>query len=290
LPRWPWPVIRRTPLRHVSGRLQLRLWGVRGSIPTPAAQNLGYGGNTACVEIRLSNNDLFIFDAGTGIRELGLALHSQAGMPRHIHILFSHFHWDHIQGLPFFGPLYDSNCSITFYSTCYTGPLRESLAAQMAGPYFPVNFEAASAKKNFVELGEAPLAVGDLTIRTFPMNHPQGAGGYRIESSGASVVYAPDREHGHEELDARLRECARDADILIHDAQYTPEEYQRFQGWGHSTWQEAVSVARESKAKQLVLFHHDPSHDDAAVSAIEENARACFANTIAAREGWTASL
>jgi phosphoribosyl 1,2-cyclic phosphodiesterase len=274
----------------VSCRLKLRLWGVRGSIPTPRPQNLGYGGNTSCIEVRLPGDELFIFDAGTGIRDLGLTLNSpEPGVRRHIHLFFTHFHWDHIQGLPFFRPLYDPNYSMTLYSTCYSSSIRESLAGQMAGPYFPVTFESICSNKQFVNL-DAPISLGNLTVRPFPVHHPQGAAGYRIESGGAAIVYVPDREHGHPELDAVLREHVRDADILIHDAQYTPEEYARFKGWGHSTWQEAVEVARECNVKQLVLFHHDPNHDDAMISGILENARSCFPRTIAARESWTATV
>ena len=274
----------------MSWRLRLRFWGVRGSIPTPIPQNLGYGGNTSCIEVRLPNDELFIFDAGTGIRDLGLILNSQGpGVKRYIHLFFTHFHWDHIQGLPFFRPLYDPSYSMTLYSTCYSSSIREALAGQMAGPYFPVAFQSICSNKEFVNL-DAPVSLGDLTVRPFPVNHPQGAGGYRIESGGASIVYAPDREHGHQKLDAVLREYARNADILILDAQYTPEEYARFKGWGHSTWHEAAEVARECNVKQLVLFHHDPNHDDAMVSGIVENARSRFPNTIVAREGWVGTV
>jgi phosphoribosyl 1,2-cyclic phosphodiesterase len=269
----------------VNWRLKLKFWGVRGSIPTPTSQNLGYGGNTSCLEVRLPNDELFIFDAGTGIRELGLALRDNpADAGRDIHLFLTHYHWDHIQGLPFFGPLYNPKCSITFYSTCYACALRESLGGQMTTPYFPVDFDAVSQNKQFVNKGSIPVTIGDLTVRTFPLHHPQGAGGYRIEAGGASIVYATDREHGHQKLDAVLREHAQDADILIHDAQYTPEEFARFKGYGHSTWEEAANVARECNVKRLILFHHDPNHDDAAVSDIVERARAIFPNTDGARE------
>jgi ribonuclease BN (tRNA processing enzyme) len=130
-----------------------------------------------------------------------------------------------------------------------------------------------------------PVKLGDLKVTPFPLHHPQGAGGYRVESDGASIVYATDREHGHEKLDGVLREYAQDADILIHDAQYTPEEFPRFKGYGHSTWEEAVNVARECNVKHLVLFHHDPNRDDQAISSIVDQARAHFANTDGAREG-----
>jgi len=270
-----------------SWRMQLRFWGVRGSTPTPLAQNLGYGGNTSCLEIRLPNDELFIFDGGTGIRDLGMSLN---GAARHIHLFLTHYHWDHIQGIPFFGPLYNPNCSVTFYASCYACALQESLEGQMMTPYFPVTLDLAASKKDYVMLGGTPITLGDLTVEPFQLNHPQGAGGYRIESRGAVIVYATDREHGHQKLDAVIREYAQDADVLIHDAQYTVEEYPRFKGYGHSTWEEAVNVALECNVKQLILFHHDPTHDDEMVSAIEANAQARFPNTLGAREGQVITL
>lgn len=269
----------------MSWRLKLKFWGVRGSVPTPTPQNSGFGGNTSCIEVRLPNDELFIFDAGTGIRQLGIALKDRPGdADREIRVFLTHYHWDHIQGLPFFGPLYNPKCALTFYSTSYTSALRESLAGQMITPYFPVNFDAVSENKQFVNMGSTPVTVGDLVVRPFPLHHPQGAGGYRIEADGASIVYATDREHGHKELDAVLHEYAQNADILIHDAQYTSEEYPRFKGYGHSTWEVAVKVARECNVKRLILFHHDPDRDDNAVSDIVERARARFPNTEGARE------
>jgi ribonuclease BN (tRNA processing enzyme) len=153
-----------------------------------------------------------------------------------------------------------------------------------------VSFESTASNKKFVDMGADAAILGGLTVRPFPVHHPQGACGYRIESGGAAIVYATDREPGHEMLDGVLREYARNADILIHDAQYTPEEYLRYQGRGHSTWEEAVKVARECNVKELILFHHDPAHDDETVSAIAGRARELFPNTLAAREGWEATV
>ena len=271
-------------------RLKLRFWGVRGSIPTPEPQNLGFGGNTACLELRLPGDELFIFDAGTGIRNLGASLHDTGARAQDINLFFTHFHWDHIQGLPFFGPLYDPSSCMRLYSSSYSGELSKSVAGQMAAPYFPVKFDDASSKREFVDLGVDPIRVGELTIHPFCLNHPQGASGYRIESQGAVIVYATDREHGDPILDSVLREYADGADLLIHDAQYTPEEYARYKGRGHSTWTEAVKVAQESHVKELVLFHHDPFHDDETLQRIVNEARARFPNTIGASEGWTTTL
>ncbi len=268
----------------------LKFWGVRGSIPTPCPENVGFGGNTACIELQ-SGDQKFVIDGGTGARNLGLSL--QKSFPDaalELHFLLTHFHWDHVQGLPFFAPLYHAGNEVTFYSGSRADQVRGILEGQMAAPYFPVHFELLAAKRNFIELSGAGQRAGSATLHAFPLNHPQGATGFRIELDGVIVTHASDVEHGHPELDQTLRDYARDADVLIYDAQYTPEEYELRRGWGHSTWFEATRIARECNVKHLILFHHDPSHDDESVMRIQEEARREFANTDAAREGWELHL
>ncbi|MDQ6708374.1 MAG: MBL fold metallo-hydrolase, partial [Acidobacteriota bacterium] len=261
-------------------RLRLKFWGVRGSTPTPHSANLGFGGNTACFEIRLPNNEILIFDGGTGLRNLGLSLVRESGKAKlNLNIFLTHFHWDHIQGIPFFVPLYSAENEITFHSFREAEDIRETLEGQMSNPYFPINFAFLAARRNFVRMSAESAKYGAATIRTFPVNHPQGACGYRIESEGAVIVYASDLEHGDPALDSVVREYARDADLLIYDAQYTPEEYESKRGWGHSTWLEATRVARDAGARQLVLFHHDPGRTDDNLADLVERARKCFPNT-----------
>ncbi len=267
-------------------RLQLRFWGVRGSTPTPQIENLSYGGNTSCLEIRLPNDEVFIFDAGTGIRNLGLSLVKEFKDKKlHLNVFLTHFHWDHIQGIPFFAPLYNPENKVVFHSFRSVTDLEGMLRGQMTAPYFPVSFEFLPAQTEFVEVGHEPLKYDDLTVSPFPLNHPQSAIGYRIERNGACFVYASDLEHGHEKLDKVVREYATNADILIYDAQYTPEEYKAHVGWGHSTWLEGSNVARDAKANQLVLFHHDPAHSDQMFFNIVQEARLHFGNTLGAKEG-----
>jgi phosphoribosyl 1,2-cyclic phosphodiesterase len=267
--------------------MQVRFWGVRGSIPTPTPGNLGYGGNTPCVEIALSTGEVFIFDAGTGIRDLGIELLKNRVPCDNVNIFLTHFHWDHLQGLPFFLPLYAKANTITFHSARPVAQLREILRGQMATPYFPVHFDLLAAEMQFAQITGKPTAFDEVKISSFALTHPEGANGYKVSVGSTTVVYATDHEHGIAAADERLLEAARGADVLIYDAQFTPEEYPTHAGWGHGTWLEAVNVAKRAGVKQLVLFHHDPGHDDKRMDQIVERAKTYFPNTCAATEGMT---
>lgn len=272
-------------------RMQLTFWGVRGSIPTPAPENLGYGGNTTCLELRMPNDELVVIDGGTGARQLGLSLLDRFSRDANdIHFLMTHFHWDHIQGIPFFAPLYSPRNRIVFHSSRPPAEVLDILEGQMTFPYFPVKFDLLAAKREFVELTKAPLQYGGLTVHSFPLNHPQGATGFRLEAGGSVVVHACDHEHGDARLDQILRENAEGADVLIYDAQFTPDEYASKIGWGHSTWREGAKVARDANVKQLILSHHDPSHTDEMLRKMLVQAQSEFANTALAQEGWTIRL
>jgi phosphoribosyl 1,2-cyclic phosphodiesterase len=265
--------------------LRIKFWGVRGSIPVPARHYLACGGNTTCVEVR-AGNSIIIIDSGTGIRGLGMSLQEEfVGAKLEIHVLLTHFHWDHIQGLPFFTPLYSAENEVTFYSAQAPDKLQALLEGEMSTPYFPVDFDLLPAKRSFESLTSEGLKLSDACVYPFPMNHPQGATGFRIEAAGRVITHASDLEHGNRQLDQTLREYAANSDLLIYDAQYTPEQYSFRQGWGHSTWSEATRVAQDCKTKRLILFHHDPGHDDQAMQTILHQARRHFANTDVAREG-----
>ncbi len=272
-------------------RLQLRIWGVRGSIPTPVRENLGYGGNTSCLEVRLPDDQVLVFDAGTGIRDLGNSLIEEAaGQALSLRVFFTHFHGDHINGLPFFAPLNYEGNEITFHAHRTAVSLAEVLEGHIREPYFPVDFSDFPARRSLVEIDHEPMTLEGATVRPFPLNHPQGATGYRIESGGATIVYASDHEHGEPEIDAIVLEHSRNADILVYDAQYTPADYERHRGWGHSTWLEATKLAREAGVGRLLLFHHSPHRDDESLGEIVREAQAHFENTHAAREGSVLSL
>jgi len=265
----------------------VRFWGTRGSLPAPRPTTNHYGGNTPCIEVRVQD-EVFIFDAGSGIRALGEKL-SKEFDPVRATMLFTHYHWDHIHGFPFFGPAFKPGNRFAIYGEPRgSRNVREILGGQMAMPYFPVPLEAMRAEFEFHDVGpKTTLQIGQALIRTEALNHPGRALSYRIEFGGKAIVYATDTEHGNK-LDARLVAHAAGADVLIYDAAYTEEELNAGRkGWGHSTWNEAVKVAQASGVKKLLLFHHEPARDDRALAAIERKAAKALPGTTAAREGMT---
>jgi phosphoribosyl 1,2-cyclic phosphodiesterase len=270
----------------------VRFWGVRGSTPTPQSENLRYGGNTSCVEVRV-NGHIYVFDCGTGFRNLGKQLSQEHagdgrnGHPINAHIFLSHFHWDHIQGIPFFSPLYnDRESSFVFHSSSRTRGLQQALEEQMADPYFPVNMSEMAAHRQFCTIDEGRTQLEGCTVQSMWLNHPQGCLGFRMETQGKVIVYATDNEPGDPVFDKSVRKLAEGADLLIYDAQYLPEEYAaRKQGWGHSHWREAINVVMESGAKELILFHHDPDHSDSCIDSVVKQAREHYPKVRAASEG-----
>ena len=279
--------------------MRITFWGVRGSIPSPGPDTVDVGGNTSCVGVR-AGKLLLVFDGGTGLRMLGKTLLKE--MPLTAHLFFSHVHWDHIQGFPFFDPAFVPGNVIHLYGgNNVSRTLEETLAGQMDHPSFPVHLTEMGAKMHFHDVFEGEpleLDAGDGTkavIRSGRGNHPNGVWAYRVDHGGKSVMYATDTEH-YAVVDPRLLKLANGVDVLIHDAQYTPEEYAGTTGgmpkvgWGHSTFDEAVKLAQAADAKRLILYHHDPTQNDAAVLEKERRARELFANCEAAREGLTIEL
>lgn len=267
----------------MSSTFHVRFHGVRGSLATPGLATATVGGNTSCVEVTCGDTRI-VLDAGTGLRGIGDALAATGGSETTL--LLSHLHWDHIQGLPFFTPIYLPGHRVEVISGPNgVLPLEAALRRQMTAPFFPVDFEEVSRQLSAREVraGDA-FAVGPATVQMARLNHPDPVWGYRIEHAGRSVVYATDTEH-YACVDPVLARLATGADVLIYDAQYTPDEYPGKVGWGHSTWAAAVDLAKAAAVKTLVLFHHDPRRSDAAVAELEARAQAVFPSTMAAREG-----
>jgi len=275
-------------------RFQIKFWGVRGSIPCPGSETVRYGGNTSCVEMQVGRERL-IFDGGTGLRLLGQSLMAES--PVKAHLFFTHSHWDHIQGFPFFIPAFIRGNTFKIYAVPSSNgaTLKQRLDDQMSHPNFPVPLQIMEADLEFynLEMGET-LHYGDVSVETLPLNHPGEAVGYRVNWRGLSAAYITDTEHFPDRLDDNVLALAWQADVMIIDATYTDEEYNDPQyskvGWGHSTWQQAVKIAQAAQVKQLVLFHHDPAHNDDFLDRIGEQVRKIFPETILAQEGLSIEL
>ncbi len=269
----------------------IRVWGARGSIPSPGPKTVKYGGNTSCLEVRCGN-EIIILDAGTGIRSLGDLLLKE--MPIHATILLSHAHWDHIQGFPFFTPVFLDGNSFDIYGETKID-IEETLRLQMMYPTFPVTLDELQSTIHFHDIKlHGHIQVKDVKINYDSLNHPGGVTGYKIEYKGKSIVYATDTEH-FRCVDQTLLKLAKDCDILFYDATYTDDEYSGKVGfpkttWGHSTWEAGVEIAQAANVKKLILWHHEPSHEDSLIDEIEQNAQKIFKETYAAYEGMVISL
>ena len=266
--------------------LKVKFWGVRGSIACPSANHIKYGGNTSCLEVKVGDRRL-VLDAGTGIRGLGQTFLKDD--VSQIHILLTHTHWDHINGFPFFVPAYDPRRSVHIMAGHLRGGegIQNVLAAQMDNPMFPVPLSAMQAKMRFedFEAGMSFNIYDDVHVRTAPLNHPNGATGYRIEHAGHAICYVSDTEHVPGKMDQNILGLIEGADLVIYDSTYTEEEFPTKIGWGHSTWNEGVKLCRESGAKSMAIFHHDPEHEDDFMAALGEEAKKEWSETFVAREG-----
>ncbi len=303
----------------MTRRPYIRFWGVRGSYAAPHRTHLGVGGNTSCVEIRAGGH-LLVCDGGTGLIPLGEALMA-AGDLTELMVAFTHYHWDHICGLPFFQPAFSPDWKIKFFGPGDSAAeIERRLSDQMKAPYFPVEIETWMAAIEYLDPNVDGLQHGPLNVRHHNVHHPGVTYGYRVEVAGKSIVYMSDNEidflkssiaRRYDEFDAEERRlhariqreeraaellAVRGTDILIHDAQYTPADYARKRGWGHSCYVDTVNFAIDAGVKALYLYHHDPTYDDAKVAAIHRDCeqligeRGSDMSCVIAREGLTVEL
>ena len=283
--------------------IKVKFWGVRGSIPTPGKKYIKYGGNTPCIEMKLPDDKLFIFDAGTGIRELGDVL-SWNERRLKTHIFLSHFHWDHIQGLPFFRPSYiKGNEIIILGMDTPEAKLEDIISNQMESITFPVQLQSLKAHIQFQRLSEGSNVIDGINVDTIYLNHPGQALGYVITSGDAKICYLTDNElvptwvnetaklKYKSNTKEKILKAISGANLLIHDAQFTDEEYKTRVGWGHSSLNEVMKLAKEGRVKKLALFHYDPDHFDEHIDILVANCNGYLNSTnhhvecFAAQEG-----
>jgi phosphoribosyl 1,2-cyclic phosphodiesterase len=280
--------------------MRLTVWGCRGSVPTPGRSTIDHGGNTSCVEVSVSDGTALVLDAGTGIRGLGGEL-LERGAHR-IHLLLTHLHLDHIEGLRFFAPLWDEHVTLDIWGPpSPTVPLRDRVARSFSPPLFPIDLRDLPARVTFRDVPRRPWTIDGATIEAALVAHPGPTLGFRIEAAGARVAYLPDHEPA---LVGTIRErtrdwisgasVAEDVDVLLHDSQYFEDEYEERIGWGHSSVSDAVAFTTAVGAQRLLLFHHDPDHSDEALDRLEAQARSLLGERgeppTLAREGMVVEL
>lgn len=256
--------------------MKITCWGARGSIPVSGKEYAKYGGDTTCIEVRSKNNDVIIIDAGTGIRKLGTQLIT-AG-ETNINILFTHAHWDHLMGFPFFKPIYSNRTTIKMYGCAYTQQsIEKVLSKSMIAPYFPVDFSQLQAAIVPRTVCEEPFTIGPVLITPIQLSHPNQGIGYKFTEDNKTFVFLTDNEltlghSGGGEYRDYLRFC-QDADVLVHDAEYTVEQYKMTKGWGHSVYTDALRLGMEAGVKQFGLFHHNQDRSDADLDRMVDDCR-----------------
>lgn len=272
-----------------SSEFAIQFWGVRGSIPTPGDKTARYGGNTSCVEMRVGGKRL-IFDGGSGLHVLGRSLLEQ--MPLEAYMFFTHYHWDHIQGVPFFSPAFNPGNCFHIHGAVPDNQIsmKQHFIERVLHPNSPVPLGGMKSNLMFYDIvpGDV-ITLDDITIETGPLNHPNGATGYRVTWQGHTVFYCTDTEHYPDHLDENVLYLARDADYLIYDSMYTDEEYHNPKspkvGWGHSTWEEGLRISEAAGVKHFVKFHHEPGHSDEFLDQLKEKILVVSPDAVLAQEG-----
>ena len=269
----------------------IKFWGVRGSNPAPDKDKIKYGGDTSCVEVRSSKNDVIILDMGSGLRNLGIKILSDPTYPKVINIFISHFHWDHVMGFLYFTPLYDDSFTFNIYgNNKHTST--SSFSKKILDPgLWPVSIDMLKAKINFYDLDGSDISISATTNVSYTNHtHPNGATSYRINMEENSVTYTTDCEHPKGTLNKNVLSIAENTDYLIHDCHFSKKDLELHRGWGHSCWEDAANVAMETKAKNLILFHYSPTYTDIEVAELEKKALSKFPNTRASKQGLKINL
>ena len=266
-------------------KTKIRFWGCRGSFPCPDKNKIEFGGDTSCVEIRTSDNNLVILDMGTGLKRLGEKIISDTSYPKKINIILSHYHLDHLLGFLMFAPLFSPEYTINIYSRESHGKnCKDVLNSLLKPEIWPVNLDMISAKISFLNIDATDFDIKNIKVSTCLHPHPNSAFSISLKLFNKKITYITDCEHPKDHLNKNVIEFASDSDILIHDAQYTPEDQIKHIGWGHSSWQNAVDVAIQSNTKKLILFHHSPDYNDDELRDIEKKSKLSFKNVIAAKQ------
>ena len=275
--------------------MDVTFWGVRGSIPCCGAEYLRVGGNSSCVSV-LVKDKIIIFDAGTGIRDLGHWLEERPDI-KEAHLFLSHAHYDHIIGFPFFRPLWRDDFKVTVYATVlgkYGGTKSFFQSRIFGDPFFPVSLDMLKCDLSFQDCQNGDIlsldSHGQAEVFVGKLNHPGGASGFRLTHQGKSVAYVSDTEHEDDPSNTQVLELIHKTNLVIYDATFTDEEYPRFKGWGHSTWQEGMRLCQQHGVQQMAIYHHDPSHTDDVIEKIEIEAKKSWSGLFVARQGMTVQV
>ena len=264
----------------------IKFWGVRGSNPTADKDKMQFGGDTSCVEIRTSNNELLIFDMGSGIRNLGKEILGDPNSPKTINIFLSHFHFDHIMGFLVFPPLFDKSYTVNIYGYNKSTSTKSFSDKILDPTFWPVGLDVLQAKINFIDLDGEPLQISSNTSVSYALHpHPGYATSYKVNNDGFNIVYTTDCEHPKNHFNKNVESIAKGADILIHDSHFSREDLVNHKGWGHSSWETTVNLAKKMNVDKAILYHYNPLYSDDKLLDIEKKAKQAFENSIASKQG-----